>query len=126
MNKLGFEKTATMRRLLKELSDIVTVFLNYTVTHFAPVAIFMLITRTFATYGIEYLKPAVVYMVVTVILLLVYLFIGYPIYVVAGTRLNPIIFYPQDHVGHSVWFFDLFVGCYPADELRHHRQTAGC
>ena len=92
MNKLGFEKTATMRRLLKELSDIVTVFLNYTVTHFAPVAIFMLITRTFATYGIEYLKPAVVYMVVTVILLLVYLFIGYPIYVAAGTRLNPIIF----------------------------------
>lgn len=92
MNKLGFEKTATMRRLLKELSDIVTVFLNYTVTHFAPIAIFLLITRTFATYGIEYLKPAVVYMVVTIILLLVYLFIGYPIYVVAGTRLNPIIF----------------------------------
>ena len=92
MNKLGFEKTATMRRLLKELSDIVTVFLNYVVTHFAPVAIFMLITRTFATYGIEYLKPAMVYMVVTFILLLAYLFIGYPIYVFAGTRLNPLVF----------------------------------
>ena len=92
MNKLGFEKTATMRRLLKELSDIVTVFLNYVVTHFAPIAIFMLITRTFATYGIEYLKPAMVYMVVTFILLLVYLFIGYPIYVFVGTRLNPLVF----------------------------------
>lgn len=92
MNKLGFEKTATMRRLLKELSDVVTVFLNYVVTHFAPIAIFMLITRTFATYGIEYLKPAMVYMVVTFILLLVYLFIGYPIYVFVGTRLNPLVF----------------------------------
>ncbi len=92
MNKLGFEKTATMRRLLKELSDIVTVFLNYVVTHFAPIAIFMLITRTFATYGIEYLKPAMVYMVVTFILLLAYLFIGYPIYVFIGTRLNPLVF----------------------------------
>ena len=92
MNKLGFEKTATMRRLLKELGDIVTVFLNYVVTHFAPIAIFMLITRTFATYGIEYLKPAMVYMVVTFILLLAYLFIGYPIYVFVGTRLNPLVF----------------------------------
>lgn len=92
MNKLGFEKTATMRRLLKELSDIVTVFLNYVVTKFAPIAIFMLITRTFATYGIEYLKPAMVYMVVTFILLLAYLFIGYPIYVFVGTRLNPLVF----------------------------------
>ena len=92
MNKLGYEKTATMRRLLQEINDIVTVFLNYTVTHFAPIAIFMLISRTFATYGIEYIKPAIIYMVVTVVLLLLYLFVGYPLYVYAGTRLNPITF----------------------------------
>ena len=55
-------------------------------------AIFMLISRTFATYGIEYIKPAVIYMVVTVVLLLLYLFVGYPLYVYAGTRLNPITF----------------------------------
>ena len=92
MNKLGFEKTATMRRLLQELNDIVTVFLNFVVTKFAPIAIFLLISRTFATYGIEYIRPAVVYMVLTVILLLIYLFIGYPIYVIVGTRLNPATF----------------------------------
>ena len=92
MNKLGFEKTATMRRLLQELNDIVTVFLNFVVTKFAPIAIFLLISRTFATYGIEYIRPAVVYMVVTVILLLIYLFIGYPLYVIIGTRLSPKIF----------------------------------
>lgn len=92
MNKLGFEKTATMRRLLQELNDIVTVFLNFVVTKFAPIAIFMLITRTFATYGIDYLKPALVYMVLTTVLLLLYLFVGYPIYVAVGAKLNPFIF----------------------------------
>ena len=89
MNKLGFEKTTTMRRLLQELNDIVTVFLNFVVTKFAPIAIFLLISRTFATYGIEYIRPAVVYMVLTVILLLVYLFGAYPLMVFIGTRLNP-------------------------------------
>ncbi len=89
MNKLGFEKTTTMRRLLQELNDIVTVFLNFVVTKFAPIAIFLLISRTFATYGIEYIRPAVVYMVLTVILLLVYLFGAYPLMVFIGTRLSP-------------------------------------
>ena len=89
MNKLGFEKTTTMRRLLQELNDIVTVFLNFVVTKFAPIAIFLLISRTFATYGIEYIRPAVVYMVLTVILLLIYLFGAYPLMVFIGTRLSP-------------------------------------
>lgn len=89
MNKLGFEKTTTMRRLLQELNDIVTVFLNFVVTKFAPIAIFLLISRTFATYGIEYIRPAVVYMVLTVVLLLVYLFGAYPLMVFIGTRLSP-------------------------------------
>ena len=89
MNKLGFEKTTTMRRLLQELNDIVTVFLNFVVTKFAPIAIFLLISRTFATYGIEYIRPAIVYMVLTVILLLVYLFGAYPLMVFIGTRLSP-------------------------------------
>ncbi len=89
MNKLGFEKTTTMRRILQEINDIVTVFLNFVVTKFAPIAIFLLISRTFATYGIEYIRPAVVYMVVTVILLLVYLFGAYPLMVLCAVRLNP-------------------------------------
>ena len=89
MNKLGFEKTTTMRRLLQELNDIVTAFLNFVVTKFAPIAIFLLISRTFATYGIEYIRPAIVYMVLTVILLLIYLFGAYPLMVFIGTRLSP-------------------------------------
>lgn len=64
-----------------EVNDIVVVFLNYVVTKFGPFAIFVLLARTFATYGINHLKPALAYVVVTVILLLLFLFVGYPIFV---------------------------------------------
>ena len=52
----------------------------------------MLLCRTFATYGINYLKPAFTYFVVCVILLLIYLFVGYPIILGVGCKLNPAIF----------------------------------
>ncbi len=92
MNALGEEKTAVLRKLVQELNDVVVVFLNYVVNTFGPIAIFMLLTRTFATYGIDYLKPALAYVVVAVLLLLLYLIVGYPIIVAVATRKNPITF----------------------------------
>ncbi|MBQ7795611.1 MAG: dicarboxylate/amino acid:cation symporter [Lachnospiraceae bacterium] len=92
MNVLGEEKTGTLKKLIEEVNDVVVVFLNYVVTKFGPFAIFVLLTRTFATYGINYLKPAFAYVVVTTILLIVFLFIGYPMVVALGARLNPVIF----------------------------------
>ena len=68
------------------------VFLNFVVDKFGPVAVFMLLTRTFATYGIDYLKPAAAYVLLTVSVLLVYLFIGYPLYIFLAARLNPFTF----------------------------------
>ena len=70
MNTLGESRTATLRRLLGEVNDVVVVFLNFIVSNFAPFAVFVLLTRTFAIYGIDYLKPALVYVVITVVLLL--------------------------------------------------------
>lgn len=92
MNVLGEEKTATIKKLVQELNDVVVVFLNYVVTQFGPIAIFVLLSRTFATYGIDYLKPAFAYIVVTVILLFVFLFVGYPIVVAIGAKVNPMKF----------------------------------
>ena len=89
LNKLGYGPECTINRFCKEVSEIVVVFLNFVVDKFGPVAVFMLLSRTFATYGISYLKPAMAYVVLTVVLLLVYLFIGYPIYVFISTRMNP-------------------------------------
>ena len=92
MKAVGDEKSATLKKLITEVNDIVVVFLNYVVTKFGPFAIFVLLARTFATYGINHLKPALAYVVVTVILLLLFLFVGYPIFVAATTKQNPVKF----------------------------------
>ena len=70
MNKLGMGKECVIYRLCEEISKIVVTFLSFAVKKFGPVAIFMLLCRTFATYGIDYLKPALNYCVLTVAILL--------------------------------------------------------
>lgn len=92
MNVLGDEKVSALKKLVQEVNDIIVVFLNYVVTTFGPVAIFMLLVRTFAAYGITYIKPAVAYMAVTTVLLLAYLLIVYPILIKIGTGLSPVTF----------------------------------
>lgn len=92
MKAVGDEKSATLKKLITEVNDIVVVFLNYVVIKFGPFAIFVLLARTFATYGINHLKPALAYVVVTVILLLLFLFVGYPIFVAVTTKQNPVKF----------------------------------
>lgn len=92
LNKLGYDQSCAINTLCKEVGDVVVVFLNFVVEKFGPAAVFMLLSRTFATYGINYLRPAAAYVVVTVLLLLVYLFIGYPLYIAAATHMNPITY----------------------------------
>ncbi|MCI8453240.1 MAG: dicarboxylate/amino acid:cation symporter [Lachnospiraceae bacterium] len=92
INTLGEEKTATLKKLIMEVNDVVVVFLNYVVTKFGPFAIFVLLTRTFASYGINYLKPALAYVVVTTILLFIFLLVAYPLVVAVGAKLNPMVF----------------------------------
>ena len=89
LNAKGYDADCVINRACREISDIVVVFLNFVVNMFGPVAVFMLLCRTFATYGTEYLKPAAAYVILAVTLLLVYLFIVYPIIVAATTKLNP-------------------------------------
>ena len=92
MNKLGLGKDSIIYKFCKEVSDIIVVFLSFTVKTFGPIAIFMLLSRTFATYGIDYLKPALTYVLICVTLLLSYLFIGYPLFMAIICKLNPYIF----------------------------------
>ena len=58
LNAKGYDADCTINRACREISDIVVVFLNFVVNKFGPVAVFMLLCRTFATYGTEYLKPS--------------------------------------------------------------------
>ena len=92
MNKLHLGKDSAISHGCKEISDVIVVFLNFVVETFGPIAIFMLLCRTFATYGITYLRPALSYVVITVALLLAFLFIGYPLILALLTHLNPIVF----------------------------------
>ena len=43
MNALGEERTSVLKKLITEINDIVVVFLNYVVTKFGPIAIFVLL-----------------------------------------------------------------------------------
>ena len=92
INALKLGKECVIYRLCEETSKIIVVFLNFVVKKFGPAAIFMLLSNTFATYGIDYLKPAAVYVVLTVLMLLAYLFVGYPLYAALVLKLNPIVF----------------------------------
>lgn len=91
INFLG-DKVKYLKSVLQEVNDIVITFLTFVINKFGPIAIFVLLTRTFASYGIEHLKPALVYMGVTTVTLLVFLIFGYAILIVASTRLDPIPF----------------------------------
>ena len=92
LNKLGKGKNSSLYTLCQEVSEIIVTFLNFVVDKFGPVAVFMLLSRTFATYGTQYLRPAMAYVLLTVALLLAYLFVIYPIIVAVTTKLNPFIF----------------------------------
>jgi Na+/H+-dicarboxylate symporter len=91
INNLG-DKIKVLKTVLEEVNSIITVFLTFVITKFGPIAIFVLITRTFAIYGVDNLKPALVYVVVTIFTLLLFLIFGYAIFVAIGARLNPIKF----------------------------------
>lgn len=92
MNHRGQEKTATLSKLLEEINGVVLVILNYIVRKFGPIGTFVLITTAFATYGTDYLIPAVSYLVIAAIVLFIFLFVGYPLLLWIGTGLNPVIF----------------------------------
>lgn len=91
LNKLEGQ-IQVLRKLLEDVNQIITLFLSFVITKFGPIAIFVLITRTFAIYGVEHLKPALAYVVTVVVALLIFLVFGYALFVSIAARLNPFIF----------------------------------
>ena len=55
MTVLG-KKTEPLRKVIENLNDVVQLFLNFLIDKIGPVAIFCMITRTLAVYGIEYIN----------------------------------------------------------------------
>lgn len=86
VNKLS-DKGPGLTKLCQEILDIITIILNFVVDKMGPLAIFCLISRTCASYGIAYLKPAMAYIILTVAILLLVLLLGYPTFVRITTKL---------------------------------------
>ena len=91
INSLG-DRVKYLKNVLQEINDIVVKFLSFVINKFGPIAIFVLLTRTFASYGVDHLKPAMVYVVVTTISLLIFLVFGYSLLIAVSTGLSPIPF----------------------------------
>ena len=91
INSIG-DRILVLKNLLIDINNIISVFLNFIISKFSPIAVFVLITRTFAVYGINQLKPALMYMAVVSISSIIVFFTLYPLYIYLFTKLNPIIF----------------------------------
>lgn len=91
INKLE-DKILIIKELLIDLNNIITVFLNYVIYTFGPIAVFVLISRTFAVYGIEHLRPAFAYLATVTIVASICLVFLYSSFIYITTGLNPMIF----------------------------------
>lgn len=91
INSVG-DKILVLKNLLIDINNIISVFLNFIISKFSPIAVFVLITRTFAVYGINQLKPALMYMAMVSISSIFVFFTCYPLFIYLFTKLNPMIF----------------------------------
>ena len=91
MNALG-ETADPLKKVLESLSEVINLYLTFLINKVGPLAIFCLISRTFAIYGTEYLAPAAAYIVSAMLTLFVLVVTIYPIGIMLTTGLNPIQF----------------------------------
>lgn len=91
MNHLG-DKAAPMKKLLLSLNEMIQFYMDFLINKFSPIAIFCMITRTFATYGVEYLAPSLAYILATIFISLLLVFTVYPVGIFITTGLNPVKF----------------------------------
>ena len=91
MNALG-EKADPLKKVLESVNEIIQLYLTFLINKVGPIAIFCLISRTFAIYGTEYLAPAAAYIVAAMITLFVLVVTIYPIGIWVTTKMNPIKF----------------------------------
>ena len=91
MQMLG-DSITVLRKLVEEVYTISMKLLEIVILKFGPFAIYTLLVRTFAAYGVQYLQPALVYMLITSATLLVLMFVIFPGIVAIKTNRDPIDF----------------------------------
>ncbi len=91
LNQLG-EKGAPLKALLESGNEVIQLYLTFLINKVGPIAIFCLISRTFAVYGVEYLAPVAAYVVAAMLTLFLLVVTLYPAGIYLTTRLNPFKF----------------------------------
>lgn len=91
MTMMG-EKADPLKNVIQNLNDVVQMFLNFLINRVGPTAIFCMITRTLAVYGVEYIGPTMVWIVTTIVVSLALVVTIYPVGILLATGLNPIPF----------------------------------
>lgn len=91
MNALG-EKAEPLKKVFESADAVIQMYLNFLINKIGPAAIFCLVSRTFAIYGAEYLRPAAAYMVGAMVTLILTCCLLYPLGIFVLTGLNPLQF----------------------------------
>lgn len=91
MNVLRKE-AESFKRVLESLNEMIRVYMEFLINKISPFAMFCMISRTFAIYGIEYLTPTLTWIGTTMFICIVLVFTIYPIGIFLTTGLNPMIF----------------------------------
>ncbi|WP_032094030.1 dicarboxylate/amino acid:cation symporter [Necropsobacter rosorum] len=91
MTTIG-EKAIPFKKVLESLNEMIQYSLNFLINKLGPIAIFCMITRALAIYGIEYIAPTLVWILTTIIVSLALVCTIYPLGVFFVTGLNPFKF----------------------------------
>lgn len=86
------KKAEPLKQVIESLNEVIQLFLNFLIDKVGPVAIFCMITRALAVYGVEYIRPTLVWMMTTIVVSLVLVSTIYPVGIFLTTRLNPLPF----------------------------------
>ena len=91
LNQMG-ERGESLKKVLENLSEVINMWLSFLINKIGPVAIFCLISRTFAIYGVEYLAPVAAYVVSAMLTLFALVVTLYPLGIWITTKENPVKF----------------------------------
>lgn len=125
INQLG-EKAEALKKILMSCDEVIQLYLKILINKVGPIAIFCLISRTFAIYGVEYLAPAAAYMVSAIATLFILVVTVYPIGVFLTTGLDPFTFMKKiAKVGVFGFSTNSSAACIPLN-TRTCKEELGC
>ena len=86
------EKIKTFIKYVHEFNEVINELIRIIIS-FTPLAVFCILSKTFATQGLDTLMPLMGYFMTVVAVLLLHFFITFSLLLKIFTRLDPIIFY---------------------------------